>query len=149
MTPILLRMLLVYGRWVPALAWMSLIFMGSSDTLSANHTSRFVEPLLRWIFTGISQERVDDLHVLIRKGGHLTEYAILALLLWWALRPLAAKGRQVLLWAFSLATLYAASDEFHQSFVPSRGASVHDVAIDGCGAALAMGALWYFPRLRS
>lgn len=141
-------MLLALGRWIPALAWMSLIFMGSSDVLAANHTSRFVEPFLRWLFTGISQERIEDLHFLIRKGGHVTEYALLALLFWWALRPLAVERHRVLWWAFTLATLYAASDEFHQSFVPSRGASFHDVVIDGCGAAAAMGALWYFQKLR-
>ncbi len=132
---------LALGRWLPALAWMLLIFLGSGDALSANHTSRFVEPLLRWLFTGISQTRVDDLHFLIRKGGHVTEYAVLALWFWWALRGLFAGSRNALVLAFCLATLYAASDEFHQSFVSSRGASVHDVVIDACGAAAALGIL--------
>lgn len=141
-------MLSVLGRWIPAAVWMYLIFCGSSDVLSAGHTSRFIEPFLRWLFTGISQTRVDDLHFLIRKTGHICEYAVLALLFWWALRPWSARtltgklpqwaGHPTFLAAWLLTVMYAASDEFHQSFVSSRGASVHDVAIDALGAAAAL-----------
>ena len=41
-----------------------------------------------------------------------------------------------------LAVLYAATDEFHQTFVPSREGCIRDVAIDSCGVALALLALW-------
>ena len=46
--------------------------------------------------------------------------------------------RHCALWAWALAFLYAASDEWHQSFVPSRGSSFHDVLIDATGAALGL-----------
>jgi VanZ family protein len=47
-----------------------------------------------------------------------------------------------------LVILYAASDEFHQSFVPSREASVLDVLIDTAGSVLALLFLWVIGRWR-
>ena len=139
-------------RWLAPLLWMALIFAGSSDALSAPHTSRFVEPFLRWLFHDtLSAQTIENLHFLIRKTGHLTEYAVLGALFWWALPPSAAplqpdntsiaavradRWRAIL--ALLLAACFAASDEFHQSFVPSRGASVHDVLIDTVGAAIGL-----------
>ena len=126
-----------YLRWLPALVWMALIFAGSTDALSHEHTSRFVEPFLRWFFRGtLSQQSIENLHHLIRKTGHLTEYAVLCILYWWALPPSAKLPRAG--WAILLAAGFAATDEFHQSFVPSRGASVSDVMIDTVGATLGL-----------
>lgn len=128
---------------------MALIFGGSTDLLSARHTSRFVEPFLRWLSRGtLSAQRIEEIHFLIRKTGHLCEYAVLCALLWWALRPAKdalievetptitarRQWRRAAL-AVLIAAGFAASDEFHQSFVPSRGASVADVLIDTAGAA--------------
>ncbi len=134
-------------RWLLPVLWMGLIFTGSSDLLSANHTSRFIEPFLRWLFHGsLSEQRLDDIHFLIRKAGHLCEYAVLCILFWWALfspgKDDPAPG--VRPWwhrpafAVALAACFAATDEFHQSFVPTRGASVEDVLIDTVGAALGL-----------
>ena len=151
-------MLRRFRRWLPALVWMFLIFLGSNDVLSASRTSRFIEPLLRWLFTGISQAYVDELHFLIRKTAHVCEYAVLMVLFCYALRPETAmvasgesrmvKGRGVLVLALILTAAYAASDEFHQSFVASRGASFHDVMIDTCGALVALLPLWMWGRYR-
>ncbi len=128
---------------------MSLIFIGSSDVLSAAHTSRFVVPFLRWLLGGsFTLEKAAYVHFLIRKGGHLTEYAVLAVLLWRALGSLAAFSKQPedrpvqqrnrFLLAIALAAIYAASDEFHQSFIPTRTASPVDVMIDTVGAMLGL-----------
>lgn len=130
-------------RWAPPILWAAAIFGASTDAFSAAHTSRFVEPFLRWICPGISAGAVDLLHMMIRKGAHLTEYAIFALLLRSAIQEPRRQANGRLSWkitaaAFALSTIYAASDEFHQSFVPSRGASVHDVLIDMCGAAIGL-----------
>jgi VanZ family protein len=130
--------------WLPLLLWMGLIFYGSTDRGSAGHTMGFVEPFLRWLMPRLSDASIDRLHFLIRKSAHITEYAILGGL---ALRAIAASrpgsftGNR---WriagaALVLAALYAASDEFHQSFVPSRGASVEDVCIDAVGASVGIG----------
>ena len=123
---------------------MGLIFLGSTDLLAASHTSRFIEPLLRWLSRGrLRPEEIAQIHFLIRKMGHFTEYAVLAALLWNALRlstaaePCSTPSRGGRIWyggAFCLATLYAAGDEFHQSFIPTRTASVRDVMIDSVGA---------------
>ena len=117
---------------------MALIFAGSTDVLSHEHTSRFVEPFLRWLSHGrLSQDAIEQIHFLIRKTGHLCEYAILCLLCWWALRPVSTDRRRAV-WAILLAACFATTDEFHQSFIPSRGASVRDVLIDTGGATLGM-----------
>lgn len=138
------------GRWLVPLAWMTLIFLGSTDVLSAHHTSRFIEPLLRWLSRDtLSPPGIEEVHFLIRKAGHLTEYAVLCILYWWALAPPKTaeppapprfSPRRAAL-AIGLAMVFAATDEFHQSFVPSRGASVEDVLIDTVGAALGLLAL--------
>ena len=129
-----------FRYWLPILVWMTLIFIGSSDVLSAEHTSRFIEPLLRWLRPGISPATIAKVHLLVRKAGHVSEYAVLAVLVYRALVHTLLAGRAFASAALVLATcaLYAASDEFHQSFVPSRTASPRDVMIDISGAFLAV-----------
>jgi hypothetical protein len=73
------------SNWVPAIAWMVLIFLGSSDMFSAGQTSRFIVPFLRWLDPQISWAAINTIQTVIRKLGHVTEYAILAVLLWRAL----------------------------------------------------------------
>jgi VanZ family protein len=137
--------------WLPVILWMTMIFIGSTNTLSSAHTSRFLEPFLRWIWPGMSEEVFHNIHFVIRKCGHLTEYAVLALLLWRALRK-PVRGdtrpwdRRLVLRVILLAMLYAASDEFHQSFYSARDATIRDVIIDTIGASLAMGGLWTVGR---
>ena len=129
--------------WLPALAWMALIFAGSTDLLSAARTSPFIVTLLRWLKPDVSDGTLALAIEIIRKGGHLTEYAILAGL------ALAAMNRSFHVlkspWSWRRAVLvlawcaaYAASDEFHQSFVPTRTASGWDVLIDTGGALTAL-----------
>src|SRR5207249_4254209 len=82
-------------------------------------------------------------HRLLRKGAHLTEYAILAALWYRAFtreRNLSARAASWTAFAISLA--WAALDEWHQSFLPSRTSSAMDVALDGAGAALALVVDW-------
>lgn len=85
----------------------------------------------------------------IRKFAHVCEYAILALLLWRALRSAPTlRTRGAILFGLVLlgCALFAASDEFHQSFVKSRTPSVRDVFLDISGAVvgLLMGAGFAF-----
>src|SRR5689334_11059624 len=99
---------------MPALVWMLLIFVGSSDALSAEHTSRFIVPFLLWLNPTMSFRTIAVIHLVIRKMGHVTEYAILAALLWRALRgTFTALSRQTIsVWTFAIAAAFAASDEF-------------------------------------
>jgi len=127
--------------WMPAILWMALIFIGSTDILSAEHTSRFLVPFLRWLDPHISWAALNTIQIAIRKLGHLTEYAILAGLLWRALRNgTGATMKMSILFGVVLIACggFAASDEFHQSFVPSRTSSAHDVMIDLCGALIGL-----------
>ena len=72
--------------WLPVLFWMTLVFSASADAQSFHHSSIYFEPLLRWLFPQLSPAQVEAIHHVFRKGCHLTEYAILAWLLWRAIR---------------------------------------------------------------
>ena len=139
--------------WLPALIWMALIFSASSDTNSFARSSRILAPLLHWLFPHLPEDTVSFIVLLARKCAHLTEFAVLALLLWRAVRKPVKNDvrrwnwREARLVLLSVA-LYAASDEFHQLFVASRDAAVHDVFIDTAGGAAGLLALWFFGRWR-
>jgi VanZ family protein len=120
--------------WFPVVAWMIFIFIGSTDLLSAEHTSRFIGPFLRWFAPDISDATIASVQLVVRKIGHLTEYAILAVLLCRALRHGPLRADRIFVVSFLIAAVYAALDEFHQSFVASRTGSPWDVAIDWVGA---------------
>ncbi len=101
----------------------------------------------------MSDENVWKVILAVRKGAHLSEYAVLALLLWRARAKSLTKAPTPWDWPLAsqtilLVMLYAASDEFHQRFVPTRQASVADVLIDTCGGILGLTCLFAFHRLR-
>ncbi len=72
---------LLLKNWLPAVIWLGVIFLGSTDLMSAEHTSRFIVPFLRWLKPDISPETLASIHFIVRKCAHLGEYAVLALLL--------------------------------------------------------------------
>jgi VanZ family protein len=76
--------------------------------------------------------------VVLRKVGHFSGYAILAALWVWAL---AGRTGKPVLWAAVISLLYAASDEYHQTFVDGRTGTVMDVGIDALGIAFASAVL--------
>jgi VanZ family protein len=107
----------VVSLWLPVAAWAAVIFALSS---------------LHGLDSGLGVW--DDV---LRKLGHVTEYAVLGALLARALwRPLPA---------FVLGVAYAASDELHQHFVPGRTGAPLDVAIDAVGVLVGIVA---YRRLR-
>src|SRR5215213_4781743 len=123
----------VVMAWGPALLWAAAIYY-----VSAQNT---------WtVFKG------PPLVNALRKGGHVFEYAVLALLVGrgvqamltdWGRRPAT---RRVWLRAWQLGvvivTLYAMTDELHQLFVPKRVGYVWDVLVDALSATAALG-MWY------
>ena len=133
--------------WLPVILWMSFIFWMSTGTFSAERTSQIIEPLLRFLIPGISQQSLNMIHVSIRKCGHFTEYFILGLLLFRAFRGGSVKSYSHRWMFFSLLiiVLYASGDEFHQAFVSTRTASLVDVGIDITGGVFAqvIAFLWY------
>ena len=146
------RAFVVY--WLPVAIWMVAIFTASGDSASFQHSSRIIAPLLHWLLPALSNDAVYFVVLAVRKCAHLTEYAILALLVWRARRKPFRGDARPWLWAHAaealwVAVFYAASDEFHQTFVPSREGCVRDVVIDSSGAVLGLGALWLFGRWRN
>ncbi len=134
-----LRRLLQY--WLPVFMWMAFIFWMSTGTFSSENTASVIGPLLLFLFPQISPQTVDMIHLVIRKFGHVSEYFILGLLLFRAFREDSADSRTHR-WAFAafvVLLLYAASDEYHQSFIAVRSASLSDIAIDAMGGVLSQG----------
>jgi VanZ family protein len=109
-------------RYLPPLAWMALIY-GFSD-----------RPDLPQVGVGWQD-------FVVKKSLHALAYALL--FRFW-LRALAPEGRAsptAEAQALAICLLWAASDEWHQTFVPGRTGRVRDVAIDAVGALAAMAVL--------
>jgi VanZ family protein len=141
----LVRSLLKY--WLPVVIWLAVMFAESTELLSAEQTSRFLVPFLQWLKPDISTETLAQIHFFVRKLGHVGEYAILAILLWRALRGgTSLQGKMAFLFAsvWLVCGIFAAGDEFHQSFVPSRTATWRDVIIDLGGAFIGLAICWLF-----
>ena len=102
------------ARWGPVVLWAAVIFAFSS---------------IPHLGTGLG-----TWDYVLRKCAHATEYAILAVLI---LRAASSYA-----WAFGLAVAYAATDEFHQTFVRGRHGTPVDAAIDAAGALIGL-ALWH------
>jgi VanZ family protein len=141
-------------NWLPVLVWLGVIFIGSTDLMSAEHTSRFIVPFLRWLKPNISLETIASIHFIIRKGAHLSEYAVLALVLLRAVICMTNLKRSMSILCLSVwgvCVFVAVTDEFHQTFVHSRGASFRDIMIDSSGAILGLliGAIFGMGRPRS
>jgi VanZ family protein len=102
--------------WLPPLALMGLIFyLSAQPDLSSG--------LGNW-------------DLFLRKGAHMTEYALLTFLWWRALSSTATTPRNALVLAYAVTVAYAATDEFHQTFVTGRHGTPVDVLIDATGAAI-------------
>lgn len=104
------------SRWLPVFLWAAVIFILSSIQTVA------VSEVFVWDFAA-------------KKTAHFLEYAVLSVLIF---RATGAKLRTSVI----LTMAYAASDEFHQSFVPGRTAAVYDLGFDFAGAALAAYLIW-------
>jgi len=146
-----LRSFLFY--WFPVFAWMFLIFGFSGDSASFQRSSRIIGPLMHWLFPRMPDTDVNHVVFLVRKCAHLSEYAVLAMLVWHARRKHSRIAGRSWPWpaaaeALWIAVLYAATDEFHQTFVPSREGCLRDVLIDSSGAVAGLLLLWLIGRWR-
>ena len=134
-------------RWLTAYAplaiWIAVIVGLGSGLGSMNETSRFIRPLLEFLFPSTPPEILSVYHGYIRKLAHITEYAILAVL---ARRAFAAY-RAPSLMAIGLVLLVAAADELNQSFDPRRTGTPVDILIDLAGGVIGLGIWWVGSRL--
>jgi VanZ family protein len=141
---------LVLEYWTPIVIWLLGMYLFSTDMMSSSETSRFIVPILKFLLPGLSPSGIDFWHAVIRKLAHVTEFFILAIFVYRALKfdgfgPIDGKLRTI-----AFVVLAALFDELHQSFVASRTATIIDVGYDCLGGvwALWMIALYELRRLR-
>jgi VanZ family protein len=135
-------------RYLPLVLWILFISFASTAEFSAVNTSTVLRPLVLWFVPTLSESQLATVHFVLRKLGHFTEYAILAFL---ARRAFVSSSytflrRYSFECALVLVVSYALLDEFHQSFVPSRTASIYDSAIDVAGGITILLLLKILPR---
>jgi len=134
--------------WWPAVVWIGLITFESSDMLSSRNTGRLLYVVLTRLFGEISFYKFLIFHHYLRKTGHVVGYGMLSLLLLRGWRATLGRVHAMLLRAALLSWLGTASvaalDEWHQSYIPSRGGSVWDVMLDTVAgvAFLVVAFLW-------
>ena len=121
---------------------------------------RTVSPGVRWLLVllwagGIwALSSIPDLQsglqqdFLLRKVAHGVEFAVLAMLLVWALPKPRQRTWLRYFGALILAVEYAAIDEIHQGFVPGRAPSLRDVGIDAVGVLVGLLIFWLVALVR-
>lgn len=115
-------------------AWMGFIFyMSSQGSVESSNQSMYFVSILNEFF---HLEKIEWLHVLIRKSAHMFEYLILGILVYHSKNEKNSKWTMV---TFLICLFYASSDEFHQLFVSMRHASILDVALDSFSSLLGIG----------
>jgi VanZ family protein len=128
------------SRYLPLLVWIAFISFASSGSFSASNTSLIVGPILHWLFPNASPDTLDVMHAIVRKIAHFLEYALLGVLAARAFRgssKAAVRGHWFYI-SVALIVVYALVDEYHQSFVASRTASIYDSFIDMAGGLTAV-----------
>jgi len=126
-------------RWLPVVVWAAVIFTFSTSLFSHDQTSAIVLPLLGFLFPNARPEELRAMHAAVRKLAHFSEYLVLSVLLYRALRAGRRWELRTAAVALGLAGLYAITDEVHQVFVPGRTAAALDCLIDFSGAAAGQG----------
>ena len=130
-----------FFRYAPLFVWLGVIAWLSSDSGSMSETSRFVRPILRFLFPEASEETILTLHGLVRKSAHVFVYSVLAFLAARAFigSSAAAIRRYWPLAAIGLVFLIASLDEMNQSFSGgTRTGTAWDVALDTVSGAAAI-----------
>jgi VanZ family protein len=120
--------------------WAGNIFYDSTAGLSSFHSASALVSLFECFQIALPPPLVAVCNAIMRKAAHIVEYAVFTILLY-----RAASGMSILTWRSSLArwcvltaAAYSLTDELHQLFVPGRGASLLDCALDCAGSFAAM-----------
>ncbi|MGH4050239.1 MAG: VanZ family protein [Clostridium sp.] len=124
--------------WILVIGWMVLIFLFSSqpgEVSSGNN--KFVIYMFNLLGLDLNNIFGTMSDFIVRKAAHCTEYFILYILLYRAIKADKDASIKVFISSILIIFLYACSDEFHQSFVPGRGPAFRDVMVDTCGGLLA------------
>lgn len=136
--------------WILTAAWCVFIFVQSQqNAFESSSKSAFVMKMVNNLISRVTNNEEFALsEYFIRKTAHFTEYFILGILLYGALRK---EGFRLLYPALSiiLSAAYAISDEIHQYFIPGRVMSLFDVFIDTCGATVGVFLFYVFLILKN
>lgn len=139
--------------WIAAVLWLWVIVLESTNFASSDNTSRIFYPLLHFLF-GLGPVHFPTWHAVIRKTGHFVGYFTLSVLLFRAWR--ATFAFPVLRWSiewarisFFMTALVACLDEWHQTYLPSRTGSLHDVLLDSTAALIAQVVIFLVLRRRN
>lgn len=135
-----------YLAGILALVWMCVIFSFSSQKkevssgVSIGFSYQVIHSTGFLFHLNLDEEQIREIaqsiDKVVRKGAHMTEYAVLAVLLYCWIGCFQNVWWKQLLTACAMAALYACSDEIHQLFVQGRAGRVSDVLIDTAGAVL-------------
>ena len=139
----------LWKAWLPAVLWLGVIALESTNLGGADNTSKILYPLLHFLF-GLNLFQFEHWHHYIRKCGHFFGYAMLSWLLFRSWRAsLPSMRRWTLRWAaiaFAMTALVASLDEWHQTFLPSRTGRWQDVVLDSIAALTVQVFLWMVLR---
>lgn len=125
-------------KWFLVISWIVIIFIFSSQPGDvSDKNSKFVMYIFNLMGLDLNNFFGDLANFIVRKGAHFTEYFILYMLLYNALKE-NFNFKRALLFSIIGVFLYASSDEYHQSFVPGRGPSFRDVLVDTSGGMLGL-----------
>ena len=113
-------------RWLFVVCWMGVMFMLSS-------------------ITSLQIPFVPSFGLVLRNLVHIGEYAVLTVLLWWALQMYTSSKVWAWLLAALAAALYGVSDEWHQSWIAGRYGSFRNMGIDALGIAAGYALARYLP----
>ncbi len=128
--------------WALSFLWMGMIFWFSAqDAVASSQLSgrtAFRSALWFWPgFSSLSPEAqaawVEGMQFWVRKSAHFLVYAGLGFFLRWGFSSFSWRLRKKIGWAWLAGTIYAATDEFHQLFVPGRSGQLRDVLLDSAG----------------
>ncbi len=138
--------------WWPAVVWVGIIAVESTDYLSSAKTSNVLYTMLTRLFGHINLYDFLVWHHYLRKTGHVVGYGILCLLILRGLRATLSVSPRFILISGALAWLgtafVAALDEWHQTFIPSRTGTMRDVILDSVGGLvfLLVAQIWFRRR---
>ena len=134
-------------RLVWVVLWMAVIFLFSAQT------SQRSKELSGAVMEQLTIQQTDNtrpsakeeperqldrdlLNAVIRKAAHLGEYAVLSVLVAYAIWDLNLPKKAKWILPAAVSSLYAVTDEVHQYFVPGRSCRLVDIGVDTCGAIL-------------
>ena len=144
--PLIIYMLCVLGIMV-VIFYLSSQPAEQSDQLSMSFTAALLEVFLQ---NDLNESEhtvlIINYNEIVRNAAHFFIFSFLGLFM--HLLLLSKKFKKPILFSIIIGLIYAISDEFHQIFVPGRGAQIQDVLLDFSGVIGGVSVITIFNLLR-